>query len=217
MEQNAIVKTYRWVVFALAAFFCAYTIVVSNWAAPGGSFRYLTVWALFMSTFVAVRMLMVSYEMSDRRFDGFVSATAVINAMVVFLFWRLYFEDASSVTKDGTLEAWWREFYMHGLGAVLMWLDALFLNRVFRRIGLGLVWLLGTIVVYLTWSEQFIGRFNDVPVGTVTSGLPYPFLNDLEFPQRMEFYVTNVIVALVVFTIFCAFAFVLRRMGIRRD
>ncbi len=215
MEHSALIKSYRWLVFGLAAFFCVYSVVSSEWDGFGGPFRYLTVWALFMSTFVAARVLMISYDISDNRFDGFSSATAVVNLMVVFLFWRLYFADSASVTKDGTLQVWWREYYMHGVGAVLMWIDAFLINRVFTRIISGLCWLMSTVVGYLLWAEWVIGPLNDTPTGTVTSGLPYPFLNNLDLSGRMEFYITNVVVAVVVFAVFCALAWGLRRVGIR--
>jgi hypothetical protein len=52
------------------------------------------------------------------------------------------------------------------------------------------------IAAYLAWSEFFVQRFNDVPTGAVTSGLPYPFLNDMELPARLQFYGLNFGVAL---------------------
>lgn len=211
MEQTAPIRLYRWIVFLAAAGYLANSVLTSSWD-PGGPFRYLTIWALVLSLFVAARVLMISYNRSNRRFDALVSATAVVNAMVVFLYWRLYFADPTSVTNDGELGAFWLEIYMHGLGPLLMWIDAIFINRVFRRIWSGALVLIGIVLAYVAWAELFVQRFNDSPVGSVTTGLPYPFLNNLEFAGRSVFYGTNVVVALILLFAFGAVAWVVRRL-----
>ncbi len=211
MEQTAPIRLYRWIVFLAAAGYLANSVLTSNWD-PGGPFRYLTIWALVLSLFVAARVLMISYNRSNRRFDALVSATAVVNAMVVFLYWRLYFADPTSVTNDGELGAFWLEIYMHGLGPLLMWIDAIFINRVFRRIWSGALVLIGIVLAYVACAELFVQRFNDSPVGSVTTGLPYPFLNNLEFAGRSVFYGTNVVVALILLFAFGAVAWVVRRL-----
>ena len=48
---------YRWVVFLLAAGYCLYQMLFGAWSGPGGPFRYLTIWALFLSFYAASRML----------------------------------------------------------------------------------------------------------------------------------------------------------------
>lgn len=195
----------------MATSYLVYSCVVSSWD-PGGPFRYLTIWALTLSAFVAARVLLISYNMSDRRFDPLVSATAVINAMVVFLYWRLYFADPTSVTDNGQLSALWREIYSHALGPFLMWVDATFINRVFRRIPTTIMWLIGLIAAYVIWAETFVQKFNDEPVGKITSGLPYPFLNNLELTERAVFYGSNFAFALIVLFVFALFAWLVRRV-----
>ncbi|MEO0359428.1 MAG: hypothetical protein AAF386_14320 [Pseudomonadota bacterium] len=213
MEQSRPILIYRIVVLALGLCVGLHVILVNGrWDEPGGPLRYLTIWALIASMVVAYRVLLISLGRSDRRFDGLVSATAVVNAMVVFLYWKLYFEDPMSVTREGELQIWWREYYLHGAGAALMWIDAFFINRVFRKPVAALVWLMGIVVGFLTFSELFTARFNDVPVGSVTSGLPYRFLNNLDFGGRLEFYATNVVVALVVLVVFTILAWLMRRL-----
>ena len=103
--------------------------------------------------------------------------------------------------------------YLHALGPLLQWIDAIFIHRAFRRLGAGLVWLLGVIVAYLSWAELVVAPMNDAPAGSVTSGLPYPFLNDLAFDGRMDFYITNVAVGIVLLGIFAAIARGVRRLG----
>lgn len=195
---------FRWVTFLLAAGYCVRMVLWSDYEQIGGPFRFLTIWALFLSFFCVSRMIARMEGRSDRRWDALVAATAVINTMVVILYWRLYFADPSSVTRDGTLSSWWLEGYLHGIGPALQVTDAVFLHRAFRRPHLGAGVLLGIIALYVAWAELVLRPFNDAPIGTVTSGLPYPFLNSLEFSDRSVFYATNVGVGLVVLMLYAA-------------
>ena len=54
------VRIFRWIVFALAAFYAVRFMVVGPWDNPGGPFRFLTIWALFCSFFVASRLLAIT-------------------------------------------------------------------------------------------------------------------------------------------------------------
>ncbi|MEM9351026.1 MAG: hypothetical protein AAGA47_12260, partial [Pseudomonadota bacterium] len=172
--------------------------------AAGGPFRYLTIWALLLSFFCASRVLAYSEKRSERRWDALIAATAVINLMVVFLYWRLYFDDPTSVTRNGELGVWWKEYYLHLAGPLLMWIDALFINRPFRRFVPAALILVGIALAYFLWAELVVAPLNDSPLGSVTTGLPYPFLNSLEISERVVFYGTNSGVALVALAIFFA-------------
>ncbi|SEN75109.1 FAR-17a/AIG1-like protein [Loktanella fryxellensis] len=203
---------YRLFVLLLAAFYALRMLVFGDWSGFGGPFRYLTIWALFLSLFCAVAMYRLSTGRSTGRWDGLVAATAVINAMVVALFWRLYLADPASVLRDGQLGDWWIELYLHGAGPLLQWIDVLVVHRGFRRPLAGLAWLVGLVVGYLTWAEVVVGPMNATPQGSVTSGLPYPFLNDLAFDGRMAFYVTNIGAGIVLLVLFTGLAWTLRRL-----
>ena len=212
--QSAPIKTYRIVVFALALFYVAYFLTTKSFVDnPGGPLRYLTIWALFCSAFVALRLLLLSLGKSDQRWDGFVGMTAVLNAMVVFLYWKLFFADPKSVTSDGELGVWWLEFYLHLVGPALQWIDALVFHKAFRKFRASLVWLVGIIIAYVAWAELFVGPMNAKPIGSVTTGLPYPFLNNLTFDDRMVFYIGNVVVSFVFLCGFFAICWVLSRLG----
>ncbi len=208
---TSLIKPYRWLVFLLAAFYCLRMIFFGDWDGFGGPFRYLTVWALFLSFFCASRMMALLEGRSDLRWDGLVSATSVVNAMVVLLYWRLYFADPTLVTKNGTLGAPWLELYLHALGPLLQWIDAIFIHRSFRRVSAALAWLVGIVVAYLVWAEVAVGPLNAKPQGAVTSGLPYPFLNNLHFDGRMTFYVTNLSVGILLLGVFTAVAWTVKR------
>jgi len=204
-------KVFRWIVFLLAAFYCLRMLILGDWDNFGGPFRYLTIWALFCSFFAASRMMALEEHRSARRWDGFVAMTAVINTMVVFLYWRLFFADPASVTSDGELNAFYLELYLHGLGPALQVIDTLFVHRSHRRILPGAAWLFGVISLYILWAELVVGPFNDAPVGSVTSGLPYPFLNNLELPERAVFYGSNFAIGLVLLLVYAGVAWLIRR------
>ena len=205
-------RIFRWTVFLLAAGYCLRTLMFSSFEHFGGPFRYLTIWALFMSFFAASRMMALTEGRSTRRWDGFVGATAVINAMVVFLYWRLFFADPTSVSRDGELGPLYLELYLHALGPLLQWIDAIFIHRSFRRLGPSLAWLFGVIGAYVAWCELVLMPVNDTPVGTVTTGLPYPFLNNLEWAGRSVFYGSNFAIAIALLFVFAAVAWVIRRL-----
>ena len=57
----------------------------------------------------------------------------VINMAVVVQYWRLYFMDPLNVSPvEGTI--WWKEYYLHVLGPVLMWIGDFLILGVFSRL-----------------------------------------------------------------------------------
>ncbi len=205
------VLIYRWIVFLLAAGYCLRMVFFSDYDQFGGPFRFLTVWALFASFFCASRMIALMEGRSDNRWDGFVGMTSVLNAMVCFLYWRLYFADPASVTRDGELGQFYLEAYLHALGPLLQWIDATFIHRSFTHVWRSLTWLCGTIIVYVLWIELLVQRFATKPVGEVTTGLSYPFLNNLELPARLTFYGMNLAIGAAVLFVFAGIAWLVRR------
>ncbi|MDE0849707.1 hypothetical protein [Yoonia sp.] len=204
-------RIFRWIVFLLAAFYCLRTLFFSDFGNFGGPFRFLTIWALFFSFFAASRMMALEEGRSTRRWDGFVGMTAVINAMVVFLYWRLFFADPTSVTSDGELGQFYLEMYLHGLGPALQIIDAIFVHRSYRKLLPAMAWLFGVIAAYVAWAELVVGPMNASPIGTVTTGLPYPFLNNLEPSGRAVFYGSNFAIGLVLLLVFAGAAWLIRR------
>lgn len=205
------VLVYRWLVFLLAAGFCLQQILDGAWTGPGGPFRFLTIWALFLSFFAASRMLALSEGRITRSHEVTAMCAAVLNVMVVFLYWRLYFTDPALVNNNGPI-VWWLEYYLHGLGPALQIIDALVVGRVFRRVWRAVLPLLAIIGAYVAWAELFVQRFNDSPVGSVTSGLPYPFLNGMDWSERLGFYGMNAATALGLLAVFGVIGAVLARI-----
>ncbi|MEO0664731.1 MAG: hypothetical protein AAFY97_03245 [Pseudomonadota bacterium] len=206
------VLAFRWVVFLLAAFYCLHEIFMASYAQAFGPFRFLTIWALLLSFFCASRLLAYTEGRSQRRWDVLIAAVAVVNLMVVFLYWRLFLADPNSVTPDGELSIWWREYYLHLLGPLLMWIDAIVINRPFRRFFASAFVLMVIAGAYFAWAELVLEPLNDRPVGSVTTGLPYPFLNNLELEARLSFYITNTGVALGALAGFFALGWIVTRI-----
>lgn len=180
-------RLFRLAVFALAVFFFIDRALISNWDAFGSMFRYLTIWALTGNLIAAAAMLIPRYGLPDGRADALLATQAILNAIVVFSYWRLYFIDPTLVNGSNEIVAY-REYYLHLVGPLLMWIDFMGIKRGFRQVLPAIAGLAILILAYTLWAELLVGPRNDAPVGTVTSGLPYPFMNDMELPQRLRFY-----------------------------
>lgn len=204
-------RIFRWIVFLMAAFYAVRMLLLGDYHNFGGNLRFLTIWALLCSFFAASRMMALEEGRSTRRWDGFVAMTAVLNTMVVFLYWRLYFADPTSVTQDGELGQFYLEMYLHGLGPALQIIDSLFVHRSHRRVGPSVLWLFSVISLYVLWAELVVSPMNDTPKGTVTSGLPYPFLNNLDLPERLIFYGSNFAIGLALILVYAGIAWLIRR------
>ena len=74
------------------------------------------------------------------------------------------------------------------------------------------MWLFGVIAAYVLWAELVLQPMNDTPMGSVTSGLPYPFLNDLELVGRSVFYGSNFAISIVLLVGFVGLAWMIRRL-----
>lgn len=195
------IRTFRLLVLALAAFYVTDRAFAANWDAFGGMFRYLTIWGLVGNFIAAAAMLTPAYGRPDGRLDGVLSALAILNALVVFSYWRLYFTDPTLVNGDKPVVAY-REYYQHLIGPILMWIDFMLIKRGFRRIQPAVIGLAVLVLAYTLWAELLVGPRNSEPVGTVTSGLPYPFLNDMTLPGRLRFYASIFATGLVFIALF---------------
>ena len=200
-------RLFRLTVFALALFFFVDRALIANWDAFGGMFRYLTIWALTGNLIAAAAMLMPRYGEPDGRADGALATLAILNALVVFSYWRLYFISPALVNGSNEIVLW-REYYLHLLGPLLMWVDFMTLKRGFRRVLPAVAGLAVLVLAYTLWAELLVGPRNDAPVGRVTAGLPYPFLNDMTLPARLRFYASIFVTGLVFVALFRALAWV---------
>ncbi|EBA13938.1 hypothetical protein RCCS2_08614 [Roseobacter sp. CCS2] len=202
---------FRWTAFLLAGGYCIHTLILGEWGEFGGPFRFLTIWGLFCAFFAFSRLMALEEERSTCRWDGFISMAAVLNTMVLILYWRIFYADSVLVTGDGGFTEYHLEIYRHALGPALIVIDALFIHRSFIRVWAAAAWLVGVIGTYIALAELVWQPLNNTPSGTVTSGFPYDFLNNLEFADRAVFYSINFGTALVLLVVYAAIAWGIRR------
>ena len=208
MVRTSPLYIYRWIVFLLAAWFAVYHIWTGDYSNFGGPFRKLTFWGLFLSFFAASRMIAIMEHRTTRSHDVTAMVAAVVNGMVVFLYWRLYFEDPALVHDSGNTGPWWDNYYLHLVGPALQIFDAIFLKRAFSKPLKAVVPLLLFVSAYVLWGELALQPLSDLPSGSVTSGLPYPFLNNMELGARAGFYGTNLGFSVVLLALLSAIAWV---------
>lgn len=176
--RSAPVMAYRWTTFLLAGGYCLHQLLTQDHSSPGGPFRYLTIWALFLSFYSASRMLARSEGRATRRHHRTAAVAAVVNAMVVLLCWRVVVTDPAlvGIVDMGGQIPWHQQVYLHTLGPGLQIFDALFIARVFGRPWRVALPLLGFLGAYLVWADLALHGIG----------------------ARLEFYGTNILLALVV-------------------
>ena len=212
MTSQQSVKAFRFLVAGLAVYWFSWLFWGGSWEPFGGPFRFLTNWALTLSTISSLLLLGRSFGVVEGRNDGLIGLTAVVNGMVVMLYWRLYLADPFLVspTEDTSITA--QGWYLHLVGPALQWIDALFIHRSFRKplesATLSVITLLG----YIGWIEWGVSPRVNFPAGKVSTGFPYPFLNDLTLDGRLTFYATNLIMALILLGIFFGLAWIIRSL-----
>lgn len=202
---------YRWAVFLLAGGYAVYMLWTADYSKAGGPFRFLTFWALLASFYCASRMIAQMEGRARLGHDATVSVTAVMNAMVVLLYWRLFFTDPALVRGGNNPPVPLVEYYIHLVGPILQWIDALFLRRAFRKPMRSALALAGVVAGYACVTEFVLAPLSSSPVGTVTTGLSYPFLNDMEPLSRVIYYGANYGVALVFLALFSGVGWLILR------
>jgi len=195
---------FRYCVFGVALGYRLYQFSTDNYDTFGWQFRHLTFWGLTGAVCAAWLMLSLSRKGRPPAHNALSSSVAVLNAMVVFLYWKLYFVDPSLVNGNGPI-VWHQEYYLHLVGPLLMIGDAVFINRAFKDHLAGVSLTIGICLTYILWVETIVRPLNIKPIGSVTSGLPYPFLNDMVFTQRAVFYATTIATALIIYGAFWLF------------
>ena len=184
-SSNFILR-YRLVCLLLSVGYFVYQFTGANYENFGIQFRYLTIWGLTGAMVSSYLLYRSKRNNLPETYRAFVSAVAVLNAMVVFLYWKLYFIDPSLVNYSGSI-VWFQEYYLHALGPLLIIFDALFFNRSFLQIRNGALTIVGMCLLYVLWTEALTAPLNSIPAGSVTSGLPYPFLNNMNWTWVLFF------------------------------
>ncbi len=214
MDQSApAMRTIRWGIFALTAGFFVFKLFTANWDYVGGHFRFLTIWALTFSALSSWFMLRLSMGWATARREVFASVTVVLNLTVVLMYWKIYFEDPSLFYgADGQPGPWYEEYFLHALGPALQVFDALILLGAFTQMKRVAAYVTALPIAYLIWIEFIISPLNDGPVGSVTTGLPYLFLNNMDVAGRAMFYLTTTITMLVLMLVAWGLAAAIRKV-----
>jgi len=189
--SDKIILSYRALVFILALSYWLYQFDGIYTDPFGWQFRYLTIWSLTTSLFVAGQLLSFSCGFSDKSWNTLTSVATVISMVVVIQYWRLYFIDPLLV-GSGEIP-WHQQYYLHLAGPALLWIDAFFILGAFQKLKKILFFIAVFSVSYPTWMELILRPINSIPIGTVTNGLPYPFLNDMLIIDRIVFYTVSII------------------------
>jgi hypothetical protein len=205
------ITPFRILVLLLAGFYWLEQFTHLNPNSIGWQFRFLTIWTLTANLIVAGQMLRLQLGHTTTRCQAFVSLVVIMNMAVVLQYWRLFFLDPANVIS-GANPLWWKEYYLHLLGPLLMWIDAFLILGVFSRLKPVFYAALALGVLYPAWIELVIHPLNSEPVGSVTSGLPYPFLNNMAFSGRMVFYVISTVANLVFILIGWSIAQAIKRL-----
>jgi len=158
--HSSFAVNYRWLTFLLAFGYSGYQLGTGDWSNPGGPLRFLTIWALLLSTISALFMLSGSLGLGSNRHEVIAMTSSVFNVMVVFLYWKLFFIDPALVNGSGPI-VWHQEYYLHAVGPALQLFDSTVIARVFRRIWRGLLALAFLVPCYVFWTE-FLSK-NSIP------------------------------------------------------
>ena len=189
---------FRGFCFGIAILYWFYQFYVANYKGFGLQFRYLTIWGLAGNVIVTGLLLRQTLTEQTEKYFAAVSSVCVLNVLVVFLYWRLYFIDPKLVNYSGNI-VWFQEYYLHLLGPLFLFVDSLLVNRSFRQFRLGIIQALLLSFSYVLWTEFVTGPLNNVPVGSVTARLPYPFLNDMVLSDSLEFYGISILTGVFFF------------------
>ena len=132
-----------------------------------------------------------SCGLAKKSWDSLTSVATVISMVVVIQYWRLYFIDPLLVGSGDI--PWHQQYYLHLAGPMLLWIDAFFILGAFQKLKKISFFITIFSLSYPIWMEVILRPINSIPIGVVTNGLPYPFLNDMLIADRIIFYIVSII------------------------
>ena len=162
----------------------------------GWQFRYLTIWALIAHVLLGYGLLISSIDKNYKVNDGLVAMAAALGLYVVIMYWGLFFIDPELVNGNHN-PVWLREYYLHLVGPLILWIDAVFIKKALEKLWQMIKFNIIICISYCFWIELAIKPLNSKPIGDVTNGLPYPFLNDMSLSERIIFYLLSIAVGIL--------------------
>ena len=198
--RHVSILNFRYFVFTLALGYWFYQFMVTDYTMVGLQFRLLTFWGLTGAVSVAWLMLSLSRKGLPPAHDALVSAVAVLNGIVVFLYWKYVFYRPGS-------GKWIRPHRLVSrILSACCWAGpddsgcAVYKRRVQTAPKGSTSDIFDLSGVYF-WTEVITRPLNDTPIGSVVSGLPYPFLNDMTLQSRIGFYATTIATSLLMYLV----------------
>lgn len=196
------VKFYRIFVFMVASLYMA-----DNYIRWGPSiFNYLTNWGLTAGVVCSALLLFETITERKLPINSVLIAGFCLSAVVMILYWRLYWKDPSLLYADKDhMMPWYRDDYVHLVGPILQMFDALCIRQAFSgRVIRGLCYYICIASSYAVCSELFFA-------------LPYPFMWSLDLMQRLSFYGNGIAIGVMAFLIGLGLHYLLTYLGIFRS
>ncbi|MDG2347884.1 MAG: hypothetical protein P8L77_00255 [Gammaproteobacteria bacterium] len=196
--MSPFIRNYRYIVFAFAMSYWLNLYIMYGFQ----FLHYLTNWGLTLSVVCAGLLAFESAFQKQLRINSLVIATFCLNAVVMILYWKLYFKDPDLLYAGRTPMPWYRDDYVHLLCPLTQMFDALVFKQAFsNRLFKGVVYYLCLSFAYSICSEFLFA-------------LPYPFMWDLDLGQRVAFYAQGQVTGVFAFLIGVALSFIFKKIGL---
>ena len=185
MGDRTWLSAWRGAFLALTAAFWLWQFTTAELAQFGWQFRFLTNWGLTLSLAHAVLAWRAFRVPGAEPPETLAVVAALVNGLVIYLYWSIRLSGGG--LGDGPI---WsvNNLYLHAVGPGLQIVDAVLVLQVFRHPIRAVPAFIALVVAFIAWIEFAVAPLNATPIGSVTSGLPYPFLNDLDPGERATFY-----------------------------
>ena len=137
-------------------------------------------------------VLFLSLSIRLKIFDQtkpFIAISSMMGLFTIILYWGLFFIDPNLVNYADERLDLFREIYLHFAGPTLLFLDAFIFKKAFSNFKKIIPYAFVINFGYFAWLEILVAPNSDFPVGKITSGLPYPFMNDMLLEHRLIFMV----------------------------
>ena len=181
---------FRAVCFLLALIFIADIFLLSGSGlfadvGFGKQFKFFTLWSLIANFFVCSVLFLGMIGSPIRIYDSFVAIATMMGIFTVILYWGLFFIDPNLVNYTDQRLNFFREYYLHLLGPLLLIVEGFLFTRAFKNF-LNITICAAVINFgYFSWIELIVAQLNNLPRGKITNGLPYPFMNDMILTERL--------------------------------
>ncbi len=188
-------------IFIVDIFFLAGSDLFEN-TGFGKQFKFFTLWSFVANFSVCLILFLGMFEFRIRINDSIVAIATMMGIFTVILYWGLFFIDPNLVNYTDQRLNFLREYYLHLLGPLLLSIEGFFYSRAFKNF-LNIAKYAALVNFgYFAWIEFIIAPLNNFPLGKITKGLPYPFMNDMNSTERLIFAIACFIFGLLFIWLF---------------